>query len=156
MREGKSLVATELGEVTTDFMCENFPEVVDYEFTAEMESQLDSIEQKQNTIVGVLGSFYSRFKASLDKALESDKTYSATPAVELSDVVCEKCGKTMVFKKGKYGRFLACPSFPACKNTKAVDARIALRYDDIRISGTFPVAPEGNFSIFKFFCEFFL
>ena len=120
-RDGKSLVATELGEVTTRFMCDNFPEVVDYEFTAEMESQLDSIEQKKNTIIGVLDSFYSRFKVSLENAIKCEKAYFMTPELEISDVVCEKCGKNMVYKQGRFGRFLACPSYPACKNTKAVD-----------------------------------
>ena len=120
-RDGKSLVATELGEITTQFMSDNFPEVVDYEFTAEMESQLDSIEQQKNTIIGVLGSFYSRFKLSLEKAMECEKKYYITPELEESDIVCEKCGKRMVYKSGRFGRFLACPSYPACKNTKAID-----------------------------------
>ncbi len=120
-RDGKSLVATELGEVTTKFMCENFPDVVDYEFTASMESQLDSIENSENTIVGVISRFWGKFAEELKAASESDATYSLTPDTEESDVVCEKCGTKMVYKSGRFGKFLACPNYPSCRNTKAVD-----------------------------------
>ena len=120
-REGKSLVATELGEVTTGFMCDNFPEIVDYEFTAEMESLLDSIENSENTIIGVLSSFYEKFAKDLVEAEKNEKSYSLAPALEESDIVCEKCGSKMVYKSGRFGKFLACPNYPACKNTKAVD-----------------------------------
>ena len=120
-REGKSLVATELGEVTTKFMRESFSDIVDYEFTAFMESQLDSIEHRENTIDGVLSDFYKKFKADLKAAASSDKSYFIKPQIEESDVVCDICGAKMVYKNGRFGRFLACPNYPACKNTKAVD-----------------------------------
>ena len=120
-RDGKSLVATELGEVTTKFMCENFPEIVDYEFTASMESQLDSIENKENTLNSVLSGFYEKFARDLKIASESEKSYALTPDIEESDVICERCGSKMIYKNGRFGRFLACPSYPNCKNTKAVD-----------------------------------
>lgn len=120
-RDGKALAATELGEVTTKFMCENFPEVVDYEFTAFMESELDSIEHKANTIDGVLSSFYGKFEKELKKAETSAKTYALTPDIQESDIVCEKCGAKMVYKTGRFGKFLACPNYPSCKNTLAVD-----------------------------------
>ena len=120
-REGKALVATELGEVTTKFMREHFPKIVDYEFTAFMESQLDSIENKENTIGSVLSDFYSGFKSDIEKAALSEKSYTLTPVVEESDVVCELCGSKMIYKNGKFGRFLACPNYPGCKNTKAID-----------------------------------
>ena len=120
-RDGKSLVATELGEVTTKFMREHFPQIVDYEFTAFMESQLDSIENKVNTIDSVLTNFYGGFKSDIEKASLSEKSYALKPVVEESDVVCELCGAKMIYKNGKFGRFLACPSYPTCKNTKAID-----------------------------------
>ncbi len=120
-RDGKSLAATELGEVTTKFMKENFPDIVDYEFTASMEEELDSIERRENTMEGVLTSFYGKFREDLKVSTKSDKVYKLKPTVEESDIICDKCGSKMVYKNGRFGRFLACPNYPACKNTKAVD-----------------------------------
>ena len=120
-REGKTLVATKLGEVTTEFMRENFPNILDYEFTASMEAQLDSIENKENTIIGVLSSFYENFENDLKTAMISDKTYAIADLLEESDIVCEACGSKMVYKDGRFGKFLACPNYPKCKNTKAID-----------------------------------
>ena len=120
-RDGKSLVATELGEITTKFMREHFPEIIDYEYTALMESNLDSIENKENTIVGVLSDFYTKFSEELEAASKLESKVKVEPEYEQSDVVCEKCGSTMVYKNGRFGKFLACPNYPTCKNTKAVD-----------------------------------
>ncbi len=121
-RDGKSLVSTPLGEITTDFMKKHFPEIIDYEFTAEMEDKLDSIERKENTVLGVISEFYERFSKELELAVAETvgKEKVAIPA-EQSNVLCDKCGATMIFKNGRYGRFLACPNFPDCKNTKAID-----------------------------------
>jgi DNA topoisomerase-1 len=119
-RDGKSLVPTPLGEVTTELMKKNFPEIVDYEFTAQMEDQLDGIEQGGSTIQSVLGSFYRRFEQELQVAEETvSRTDIEVPAEE-SDVLCEKCGSRMVYKNGRFGRFLACPNYPECRNTKAI------------------------------------
>ena len=120
-REGKSLVATELGEVTTRFMKENFSDIVDYEFTAEMESELDSIENRENDIHSVLSRFYEKFERDLERASQSESKYSLNSQVIESEYVCELCGANMVYKNGKFGKFLACPNYPSCKNTKAVD-----------------------------------
>ena len=120
-RDGKSLVATPLGEITTEFMRNNFPEIIDYEFTASMESKLDSIENKENTILGVISDFYKNFEKELIEAAKEDKEERYTVPQDESDVVCELCGARMVYKNGRFGRFLACPSYPECKNTKAVD-----------------------------------
>ncbi len=120
-RDGKSLVATPLGELTTDFMRKNFPEIIDYEFTASMESKLDSIEQGDNTIIGVISDFYKDFKEELSKAEKLDKQEKPELPAEESDVICERCGKKMIYKNGRFGKFLACPSYPECKNTKALD-----------------------------------
>ena len=120
-RDGKTLAATKLGEVITKFMREYFPEIIDYEFTASMEDKLDSIENKTNTIVGVISEFYKKFEAELDFALNDKKKISLSSTLEESDVKCEKCGSLMVYKNGKFGKFLACPNYPECKNTKTID-----------------------------------
>ncbi len=121
-REGKTLVGTQLGEITTNFMKEYFPEIVDYEFTANMESELDAIENSETTIVGVIGDFYKKFSVELKKAESAKKTVDATklPAEE-SNYDCPKCGKKMIYKTGRYGKFLACPDYPSCRSTIAVD-----------------------------------
>ena len=120
-RDGKTLAATKLGEVITKFMREYFPEIIDYEFTASMEDKLDSIENKTNTIIGVISEFYKKFEAELDFALNDKKKVSLSSTLEESDIRCEKCGSLMVYKNGKFGKFLACPNYPECKNTKTVD-----------------------------------
>ena len=120
-RDGKSLVATELGEITTKFTREHFPEIIDYEYTALMESNLDSIEHKENTIVGVISDFYKTFEKELKEAEKSEAKVKVEVSYEESDEVCEKCGTKMVYKTGRFGKFLACPNYPACKNTKALD-----------------------------------
>ena len=102
-------------------MSEYFPEIVDYEFTAFMEGQLDSIENKQTTTLDVLSTFYTRFAVELERAQDSSFKEKVEKPVEESDVICDKCGARMIFKDGKFGKFLACPSYPACRNTKAVD-----------------------------------
>lgn len=120
-REGKSLAATELGEITTRFMKKYFPEIVDYEFTASMEDALDSIEHKANTINGVIGDFYSYFSKELEKAEEANEDKDFKAPVAESEYECPRCHKKMIYKKGRFGRFLACPDYPACRSTIAVD-----------------------------------
>ena len=121
-RDGKLLVGTPLGEVTTNFTKQYFPEIIDYEFTAQMEESLDSIARNENTIDGVISGFYHKFAEELELAAKASKTVSKPkiPAEE-SDVICDRCGANMVYKNGRFGRFLACPNFPDCKNTKALD-----------------------------------
>ena len=120
-RSGKALVSTPLGEVTTRLMKENFPDIVNYEFTASMEDKLDSIENKTNTMNAVLGDFYDGFKVSLEKAMSQTTKETVEIPPEESNVECELCGSKMVYKNGRFGRFLACPRYPECKNTKAID-----------------------------------
>ena len=121
-RDGKALVGTQLGEITTKFMKDYFPEIIDYEFTANLESKLDSIESGENSTLGVISEFYERFKDELESAAKSveGKEKVAIPQEE-SGIVCDRCGAIMVYKEGRYGKFLACPNFPGCKNTKALD-----------------------------------
>ena len=121
-REGKLLVGTPLGEVTTNFTKQYFPEIIDYEFTAQMEESLDSIARDENTIAGVISGFYHKFAEELKVAAKETKSKEKVSIpVEESDVICDRCGAKMVYKKGKFGKFLACPNFPTCKNTKALD-----------------------------------
>ena len=120
-REGKVLVPTPLGEATTKLMIDNFEEIVDYKFTAQMESNLDEIEQHSTTMENVLNDFYSRFRVSLDKASETVTREDVALPVEETDLICEKCGSKMIVKSGRFGKFAACPNYPTCKNTKPLD-----------------------------------
>ena len=117
-RDGKSLKPTNLGEVITQLMKEQFPEIVDLDFTAQMEQKLDGVESGKSDWVRVLDGFYGGFVKSLQKAEENlDKV--KVPEVE-SDELCELCGRRMVIKTGRYGKFLACPGYPTCKNTRRI------------------------------------
>ena len=119
-RDGKNLIPTQLGEITTDLMMEHFPEIVDYEFTSQMEDKLDGIEQGGSSIADVLGDFYNRFATELEKAENTVVKAEVQLPAEESDVICDKCGSRMIYKNGRFGRFLACPNYPNCKNTKAL------------------------------------
>jgi len=117
-REGKSLVPTPLGEVITKLMCEHFPDIVNYQFTAEMEDKLDAIENGNDTMINVLNGFYSGFKNELETALENVAGNEIELPNEETDIICEHCGSRMIVKNGRFGKFAACPNYPTCKNTK--------------------------------------
>jgi len=118
VRDGKALKPTELGEITTRLMMDSFAKIVDYEFTANMETDLDEIANGVDTVSGVLHSFYDEFEKSLDEAETTvDRTKYQLP-VEETDIICDKCGATMIVKNGRFGKFAACPNYPECKNTK--------------------------------------
>ncbi|MCI6635143.1 MAG: type I DNA topoisomerase [Eubacteriales bacterium] len=117
-REGKSLVPTQLGEVITKIMCEQFPDIVDYAFTASMENQLDAVENGECTMLSVLDNFYAIFKKELDAAMENVSKENVEVPEEETDIICEHCGARMIVKNGRFGKFAACPNYPACKNTK--------------------------------------
>lgn len=118
VRNKKQLIPTELGMVTTDIMKNNFTDIVDVEFTAEMESQLDKVEEGKTEWKDVVREFYPPFAENLVKAQEAVAKIQIKD--EESDVVCDKCGRKMVYKLSKFGKFLACPGYPECKNTKAI------------------------------------
>lgn len=120
-RESKSLVPTELGEITTKIMVEQFPTIVDEKFTARMEDSLDDIEHGKKTLEEVLTQFWSGFEKQLDAAQARMDQLSVNLPVETTDMVCEKCGATMVVKNGRFGKFAACPNYPKCKNTKPLN-----------------------------------
>lgn len=120
-REGKSLKPTPLGELTTDIMLKYFRDIVDYEFTAEMEDELDSIANGKTDMKTVLTEFYTGFEKDLENA---EKTVSKDEIVvpeQETDIICEKCGARMVVKQGRFGKFAACPNYPECRNTKPLD-----------------------------------
>lgn len=118
VRNKKQLIPTELGIVTTEIMKNNFSDIVDVEFTAEMEDELDQVEEGQLPWGQILDEFYPDFEKNLEEAQENIAKIKIKD--EESDVVCEKCGRKMVYKLSKFGKFLACPGYPDCKNTKAI------------------------------------
>lgn len=119
-REGKQLKPTSLGEVTTELMKECFERVVDVKFTASMEQSLDEVELGKQDWVGTLRSFYTDFAKTLTDAEVAMEGKHVKVPDEETDIVCELCGKNMVIKIGRFGKFLACPGFPDCKNTKRI------------------------------------
>jgi DNA topoisomerase-1 len=116
--EEKRFKPTELGQAVLELLTQCFAQVVDYDFTAEMEEKLDQIAAGHMDWVKVLAEFYEPFNHDLEKARENVGRVEL--AVEESDEKCEKCGRTMVYKYGRFGRFLACPGYPECKNAKPI------------------------------------
>ncbi len=119
-REQKSLKPTPLGLVVTDLMIQQFPNIVDEKFSAGMEKSLDKIEEGKADWVKTLDKFYKDFAKTLKKAEETLDGQRLKVPEEETDVICEKCGRKMVIKNGRYGKFLACPGFPECRNTKKI------------------------------------
>ena len=117
-RDGKSLVPTPLGELTTKLMCENFADVVDYKFTADMENDLDSIEKSEKSLHNVLNDFWADFSKELSVAEEKLGNIEIEIPVEETDIICDRCGSRMIVKNGRFGKFAACPNYPKCRNTK--------------------------------------
>ena len=124
-REGKAFVPTPLGEVTNKLMLENFASIVDYGFTAEMENDLDKIEEGNETMLDVLRSFWKDFAVQLEKAEKTigENTIEVPP--EETDIICDKCGSRMVVRNGRFGKFAACPNYPTCRNTKPLTSPAA-------------------------------
>ncbi|KUO72892.1 MAG: DNA topoisomerase I [Clostridia bacterium BRH_c25] len=118
VREKKFLTPTDLGEKVTGILKEFFTDIVDIEFTANMENKLDEIEDGEKEWVQVIREFYQPFAKTLSSAEE--KIGKIEIQDEVSDVICELCGRNMVYKQGRFGKFLACPGFPQCRNTKAI------------------------------------
>lgn len=119
-RDGKQLKPTALGEVITDLMKDHFKHIVDAKFTAKMENDLDSVERGETNWVDTLDVFYKDFEKVLAKAEKAMEGKRVKVPDEETDVVCDQCGRKMVIKIGRFGKFLACPGFPECKNTKKI------------------------------------
>ncbi|BCG59697.1 type I DNA topoisomerase [Paenibacillus sp. URB8-2] len=116
--EEKKFMPTELGELVIEQMEQFFPEILDVEFTAHMEGDLDHVEEGAEDWVKVLAEFYNSFEKRLEVAEEEMKEIEIVD--EVSDEICEKCGKPLVYKLGRFGKFLACSGFPDCRNTKPI------------------------------------
>ncbi|QHW30078.1 type I DNA topoisomerase [Paenibacillus rhizovicinus] len=116
--EEKKFIPTELGDLVIQMMEEFFPEILDAEFTAHMEEDLDHVEDGKEDWVRVLGNFYESFEKRLEVAEEEMKEVELQD--EISDEICEKCGRHLVYKMGRFGKFLACSGFPDCRNTKPI------------------------------------
>ena len=118
VKEGKYLRSTPLGEVVNGLMCDKFADIVNTRFTAEMEQELDNVENGTEEWRTLLREFYEPFKANLEKAEKELEGVRLKVPAEESDEVCDLCGRKMVIKSGRFGRFLACPGYPECTFTK--------------------------------------
>lgn len=131
--DNKRFMPTELGTIVNEVLEEFFPEIIDVDFTVKMEEDLDSIEEGKNNWIQIIDDFFQGFKERLDKAeKEMEK-------IEIKDepagITCENCGNEMVYKMGRYGKFLACSNFPECRNTKPILKEIGVKC---------PKCKEGN------------
>lgn len=118
VREKKNLIPTEIGEIVNNIMSDYFEQIVDVDFTAEMEKKLDDVEEGKEDWTEIVAEFFDPLKISIEKA---EKEISKVVIEDkVSDVPCEKCGRMMVIKKGRFGEFLACPGYPECKNAKPI------------------------------------
>lgn len=118
VREQKQLKSTELGEAITDLLKAKFPKIVNVKFTAGMETQLDTVESGETDYIKMLHEFYDDFIATVDKAKADMQGQKIKLKEDETDIKCDKCGRNMVIKTGRFGKFLACPGYPDCKNTK--------------------------------------
>ena len=117
-RDGKSLKPTELGEEVTKLLEKQFPKIVNTKFTAGMEADLDKVSEGQEDYVKILREFYDDLESTLSRAKSDMKGVKIQLESDKTDIPCEKCGRMMIVKTGRYGKFLACPGYPECKNTK--------------------------------------
>ena len=117
-KDKKYFIPTELGELVTDLMKEYFADIVDVDFTVDLEKQLDLVEEGKVDWHKIINDFYHPFKVTLEHAEKEIGEIEIKD--EETDIICEKCGRNMVIKHGKFGKFLACPGFPECRNTKSI------------------------------------
>ena len=117
-REGKQFVPTELGEAVTNLLKDKLPNIVNVKYTSKMEGDLDKIDSGEENYKEMIRLYYNEFEQPLEKAKAEMQGVKIKLKEEETDVVCEKCGRNMVVKVGRFGKFLACPGYPECKNTK--------------------------------------
>ena len=140
-REGKVFVPTQLGTLTTKIMEENFNDIVDYKFTANMETDLDKIEDGSLEYIDVLSDFWKDFEVDLKRAEEKIGSEDIKIPVEETDIICDKCGAKMVVRTGKFGKFAACPNFPKCRNTKPLTPAVEEKKEEKVVEKKEEVAP---------------
>lgn len=128
-KEKGYLIPTDMGFLVTEMMEKYFPDIVNERFTAELENHLDDIANGESEWHKVIEDFYKKFKVDLNVAEKEMKEIEVKD--EVSDVPCEKCGAFMVVKNGRYGKFLACPNYPECKNTKPLEKDVAEETDEV-------------------------
>lgn len=117
-KEQKQLLPTELGKIVNKLLCENFADVINVEFTAKVETEFDNIAEGKEDWKKMIGEFYGPFEENVERV---EKELEHVELVdEVSDIPCDKCGRMMVYKYGRFGKFLACPGYPECKNTKPI------------------------------------
>ncbi len=121
----KRLAPTDISLVVTDLLVEHFPEIIDFEFTAKMENELDSVAEGEAEWHEVLSGFYGPFHSNLEAKYKQIKKEDVLPE-EKTDVACDKCGEPMIIKTGRFGRFLACSAFPECRNVMSLDEESGL------------------------------
>ncbi|ARD56116.1 type I DNA topoisomerase [Bacillus safensis] len=131
--DNKRFTPTELGEIVLNLIIEFFPEIINVEFTAKMEKELDSVEEGTTEWVRIIDSFYQDFAKRVEKAEAEMQEVEIEP--EYAGVDCEECGHPMVYKMGRYGKFMACSNFPDCRNTKPIVKDIGVKC---------PSCHEGN------------
>lgn len=124
VKEDKHLAPTALGEVVTGLMVDRFQDIIDVEFTANMENRLDAVEEGKQNWKDLLAEFYRDFEKELQDAETALDGVRLKVPEEETDEVCELCGRKMVIKMGRFGKFLACPGFPECKNAKPLVERM--------------------------------
>ena len=117
-RKSKQLIPTELGEAIVNLLKEKFKNIVNVKFTAQMESNLDAVGEGQEDYIKMLHTFYDDFEANLQRVKDDMQGVKIQLKEDITDIPCEKCGKMMVVKVGRFGKFLACPAYPECKTTK--------------------------------------
>ena len=122
-KENKAFVPTSLGEVMIRIMKEHFSDIVDYQFTADVENDLDNVEKGKRKLDNVLTDFWKDFSEELTEAEKKIGTIGVEVPVEETDIICDKCGARMIVKSGRFGKFAACPNYPACRNTKPLEAK---------------------------------
>ena len=118
VREGKQFVPTELGEAVTNLLKDKLPNIVNVKYTSKMEDDLDKIDSGDKDYIDMIRLYYNDFEEPLEKAKKDMQGVKIKLKEEETDVICDKCGKNMVIKVGRFGKFLACPGYPECKNTK--------------------------------------
>ncbi|MCD2369202.1 type I DNA topoisomerase [Bacillus sp. BS3(2021)] len=123
--DNKRFIPTELGQIVLDLIMEFFPEIINVEFTAKMEKELDDVEDGNIQWVQIIDSFYKDFEKRVEKAEAEMQEVEIEP--EYAGVDCEECGHPMVYKMGRYGKFMACSNFPDCRNTKPIVKEIGVK-----------------------------